>query len=172
MRFATSITFILTALLASAAMAAAQQQPGSGTIERLLDEVQKLRLALERQASTGAAVQLITGRLALQDQRVYRLTQQLENVRREMIAIDRQTREFATREKEMDDMLAVESDPQRRRDVEMALKMFKAEQASQGTLLESLRIREQELMNALGFEQSRLDEITRRLDDLEQRLQR
>jgi hypothetical protein len=54
----------------------------------------------------------------------------------------------------------------------MALKMFKAEQASQGTLLESLRIREQELMNALGFEQSRLDEITRRLDDLEQRLQR
>lgn len=172
MRFATSVTFILTALLASAAMAPAQQQAGSGTIERLLDEVQKLRLALERQASTGAAVQLITGRLALQDQRVYRLTQQLENVRREMIAIDRQTREFATREKEMDDMLAVESDPRRRRDVEMALKMFKTEQASQGTLLESLRIREQELMNALGFEQSRLDEITRRLDDLEQRLQR
>jgi hypothetical protein len=172
MRLATSVTLVLTALFATASIAPAQQRAGSDTIERLLDEVHALRLALERQSTTGAAVQLATGRLALQDQRVYRLSEQLENARRELMSIDRQTKEFAAREKEMDDMLSVESDPQRRMQVEMALKMFKAEQASQASLQESLRVREQDLMNALAFEQAKLDDITRKLDDLEFALRR
>ena len=112
MRVASTFILLTGVVLATATLAPAQQT--RSTTERLLDEVRQLRLALERQVSVGARVQLITGRAAMQDGRVSRLSQQLDDVRGELMTVDRQIKDLERRARGIEDVLAVESDPAHR----------------------------------------------------------
>ncbi len=161
-------------LLVVAAASAGLAQTGTDTstepLQRLLREVHELRLAIERQSSVGARVQLLSSRVALQDERVFKLLQQLENVRREMMGIETQAKQAGEREASLDDAISSESDPKQRQELELARKQFKAERALQNNMLEALRARESDLANAAATEQAKLDEVTRRLDDLDRAL--
>lgn len=162
-------------LFSSAVLVAGDQAPPSpsradGIQAQLLQEVRALRLAIERQASVGARVQLLSGRATLQDERVFKITQQLDMVRNEMSGIERQLKEWSMREKQVEEAAELETDARQRQEMELARKMFKSEFASQQSRLETLRVREQELFNTLSLEQAKLEDVTRRLDDLEREL--
>jgi predicted nucleic acid-binding Zn-ribbon protein len=167
----TPLISIILLLVGIASIGVAQErsQP-DGTLQRLLGEVHQLRVAIERQASIGARVQLLSSRVALQDDRVYKLLQQLENVRREIMGLETQVKQTGERDAHLEEALASETDPKRREELEDAKKQFKAERALQTDMLGALRTRESDLANAAATEQAKLDEVTRRLDDLERSL--
>ena len=168
-------TSALSVILLVGAVSVAAGQPrvdpqSDATLQRLLAEVHELRLAIERQSSVGARVQLLSSRVALQDERVFKLLQQLENVRREIMGIETQLKQGSTRDAQLDDAIAAEIDVKQRQELESARKMMKAERALQTSMLDALRTRESELANAAATEQAKLDEVTRRLDELDRAL--
>lgn len=168
-------TLAIPLLLSSAVLVAgdpAQASPprGDAVQTQLLQEVRALRLAIERQASVGARVQLLSGRATLQDERVFKIGQQLDMVRNEMSHLERQVKEWSMREKQLEEAAELEMDQRQRKELELSQKMMRTEFVSQQARLESLRVREQELFNALSLEQAKLEDVTRRLDDLEREL--
>lgn len=167
-----SALFPVPLIFAAASVGIAGQRADTSTdpLQRLLREVHELRLAIERQSSVGARVQLLSSRVALQDERVFKLLQQLENVRREIMGLETQAKQAAERDARLDDEIASEMDTKQRQELELAKKQFKAERALQSSMLEALRVRESELANAAATEQAKLDEVTRRLDDLDRAL--
>ena len=171
MRLALLLSLVVAGFVVFASVAPAQQAPRPDAISQLLDEVHLLRVALERQSSTGARVQLLSSRVALQDERVYRASQQLDALHRELLDVDRMEQEARSRAKGIEEAIETISDPERRQDLEGAQRQFKLELASHSNRQQALRAREQELLAALGFEQAKLDEINRRLDDLERLLE-
>lgn len=169
-RVKSALLPILLLLVASVAIA---QQPGESRpdpLQRLLAEVHELRLAIERQATVGARVQLLSSRVALQDERVYKLLQQLENIRREIMGLETQVKQSADRDAHIDDALASETDPKQHQELEAMKKQLKAERALQSNMLEALRTHESELTSAAATEQAKLDEVTRQLDELDRTL--
>ncbi len=54
----------------------------------LLKEVRGLRLAMERAATVGARIQLLVGRVQIQEQRIAELTRRSAAVREEMSRLD------------------------------------------------------------------------------------
>lgn len=161
---------ILLVLVASAAIARQRGESSPDPMQRLLAEVHELRLAIERQASVGARVQLLSSRVALQDERVFKLLQQLENVRREIMGVDTQLKQATERDTRFDEAINAEVDPKQRQEFEAQRRLMKAERALQVNMLEALRTREAELASAAATEQAKLDEVTRRLDELERAL--
>lgn len=171
MRFVPVLAAACLALLASVSFAPAQQPPRREAIDQLLAEVHQLRLVLERQATVGARVQLLGSRLALQDDRVYKLSTQLEATRRELASLERQIKDVGMREQQFEEMLELSTETRQRQELEMARKMMKSELAAAVAQQETLRVREQELANSAALEQAKLDEVTRRLDDLDRLLE-
>lgn len=74
---------VLAIAPALTAAANAQEDPGGARIDMLLHEVRLLRETIGRQGAFRAHVQLLTGRLALQDERVARLEATADRLRSE-----------------------------------------------------------------------------------------
>ena len=141
-------------------------------IPALLNEVRLLRLAMERSATVSPRIQLLTSRMALQDERVYRFARQAESINDELERATFQNREFAARAKQMEEMLALEPDLAKRREFEDAQRFMKAEVELQASREQTLRARHTETANLLAAEQTRWVELTQALDELERMLGR
>ena len=79
-RRTAAVTLVLAMAPIARPAAGAQAQLGPATLELLLQEVRLLRQAIERQGAFPAHVQLLSGRFALQDQRVARLQARAERL--------------------------------------------------------------------------------------------
>lgn len=77
---------LLSVLLIPGLVAA--QPPSVDPIRELLTEVRALRLAMERQATVGARIQLLVARIQLQEQRIAELSRRAAAVRDELSKID------------------------------------------------------------------------------------
>jgi hypothetical protein len=147
-------------------------QQSDDPLPALLNEVRLLRLAMERSATVSPRIQLLTSRMALQDERVYRFARQAESVRDELDRVTFQNREFATRAKQMEELLALEADPAKRREIEEAQRFMKSEAELQNSREQLLRARESEAATLLATEQTRWMELSQALDELERMLAR
>jgi hypothetical protein len=148
-----------------------QQPSSSDPISALLAEVRQLRLVMERTATVNPRIQLVTSRMALQDERVYRLARQAESLRDELERVTIESRESVTRTKQIEDLLANETDQKKRQDFEEALRFMKSETELRAMREQSLRMREAEAANTLAIEQAQWNELARRLDELERMLE-
>ena len=159
------MTKLLIAAFVLAPLALAQTPQSSPTLETLLAEVRQLRLAIERSAIVGPKIQLAVQRLSMQDQKIARISSQLDNTRREIAARTEGQQRIAQQIANLEQRLAGETDPMRRKQLEVEREHMKA--IPNQTIDPQLLARETELASVLRTEQSVLGEINAKLEALE-----
>jgi hypothetical protein len=146
-------------------------QQSSNPQAELLAEVRLLRQAIESLTGVNARVQIVFGRLQLQEQRTAAAGQRLDQARDAAAKI---TQEIARHTENLHGLEAIISDGRRKPD---ELEQAKAESAMIARLLERLeqdRVRliasETEAVGALNQEQGRWSDLNRQLEELERAL--
>jgi|SRR5450755_1751306 chromosome segregation ATPase len=169
-RFCTVFLLAATFGALTARGAAAQTaNPDAATMQALLAEVRQLRLTVERTLSLGPRMQLLLQRAQFQDQKVSRISQQLDEVRKQIAAETARQASVNERLIKIEQDISAESDPGRRaqlEDMRGGLKMIAGNGPDQ-----QFRVRESELSNALAVEQAALTDYNEKLDGLERQLQ-
>jgi chromosome segregation ATPase len=166
---------ILTTLVVSASIVAvvAAQRSTSSTepLDALLNEVRQLRLAMERATVISPRIQLLTGRLSVQDQRVARLSHDVSALKDQMGRVATNVQQLAKEAAEIEEVLSRDDmDVKRRRELEGHQRALKAKAETLAAEDQMLRARETEAENALSAEQAAWADLVRRLDELEQAL--
>jgi hypothetical protein len=160
---------ILLAALAAGPVLAQTSSTDPATMQALLSEVRQLRRSVEKNMTLGPRMQLLMQRAQFQEQKVARIQQQLDEVRKQ---IGEQTaRQAAANERlaKIEADISGESDAARRsqlEDMRAGLKMVVGNGPDQ-----QIRARESELNNSLETEQSVLNEFNEKLDALERQLE-
>ncbi len=154
------------------APAQAGQSDQMQMLRALLDEVRQLRLALQRNNLTAYRAQILLERLRAQQERVDRLTRELEALRNELVESKPHQAQMAEVLKGIESRLNQETDQARRNELEMEQRMVKAQLEQQAQRDERQREREAKLMAQLQIEQAKLEEINSRLDALENELEK
>jgi len=139
------------------------------TLQKLLVEVQTLRVAIERSTLLGARTQIAMQRIQMQETRTSRLAQTLDGVRREITELGFQAERLAARIKELEDRSA-HVDPNLRKDVEAEIKQLKREQEQMAGIEQQRHAREAEIVTQHQLEQGRLTDLQARVDEMERAL--
>jgi hypothetical protein len=166
------ITLILSALLTSGAFTArvpAQQQAPAQA--ELLAEVRLLRQAIETLAGTNARVQIVFGRLQMQEQRTENAAKRLDATRLQIKAINERIAGVTGHIKAIETAIAEgrrKAEELEREGIDLradrnGLERMEAERAQ---LLQE----EQDAANLLNQEQNRWSDLNRQLDELEKLL--
>jgi hypothetical protein len=136
----------------------------------LLQEVRLLRQAIETLAGTNARVQIVFGRLQLQEQRTATTARRLADVREALSKVVGQvahTTELLQRYEGMD---LNGLDPKEREAVPLRIGSLKAELSAFETERLRLVTQEADAANQLGLEQNTWSDLNRSLDELERSL--
>jgi chromosome segregation ATPase len=153
-------------ILALAVPAFAQTAAGD-TISALLVEVRQLRIAMERAATTTPQVQLLGARLSVQNERLARVERDHDNAKRELEDLSGALAQTAVQADNLDNRVAVETNPERQRQMVQEQADAKAQVAELRERELRLRARESELAGALATERQLWTELNRRLDEVE-----
>jgi septation ring formation regulator EzrA len=165
-------TIVLLAALAASSARMAQAQtanPDTATIEALLSEVRQLRRTVEKTLSVGPRMQVILQRAQLQEQKVSRLSQQLDEVRKQIADETAHQTAIAERLANIEQDISAEADARRRAQLEDMRKEFKMVAGRAPD--QHLAARESELANSLQTEQAVLNELNEKLDALDRQLE-
>ena len=141
-----------------------------GTLQALLNEVQQLRIAIERSTLLGARTQIAINLMQAQEGRVDRITQELEKTRKEILEAQAEKPKLASRVKMIEEFLTTVTDAASRKQMEHDMNMSKLEGEQLSAREQDRSARESELSSQLRAEQSRLVELQGRIADMERML--
>ena len=148
----------------------AQQQPATVQTE-LLSEVRLLRQAIESLAGTNARVQIVFGRLQLQEQRTATAARRLDDARSALAGISMRATEMGDRVKELE---GFSGDTRRKPEEIEALRHEATMGRRELERIEAERARlmgeESEAAGTLNLEQGRWSDLNRQLEELERLL--
>jgi chromosome segregation ATPase len=147
------------------------QQPQPASPDALVGEVRLLRQALERQATLEARVQLVVGRLTLQDQRVARAHAELQRSEDEVASL---TADSGHIEDEMAELKQAQNsgDPSREAEVESQVKLTNSRLQESKALRARAEDRRNRAAAAIAVEEGRYNELQRAFDELDKELSR
>jgi chromosome segregation ATPase len=163
---------LIAAVLVGLPIAVLAQPATPDTLTALLQEVRALRVALERSAITGPQIQLLAGRLTVQNERVSRAARDLDQVRLNLSNTSMATARAATQAQQLEQTLATTANAEQRKQIEFEQRVLKQQIEEMTAEEQRLRLRETELAAALAAEQTAWNELNRRLDELERILKR
>jgi chromosome segregation ATPase len=170
------VTFVLVALFANTEAAGLSRpsasQPGrdSDALAAILTEVRHMRATMDRVATVSPRIQILVTQLQLQHGRVERLANEARGYRSQ---IDRVTDSLSRNSDSMERLegaIPAENDPQRRKGLELEREALKAQIDVQTAESQRLRATEAEVAGRLQVEQLQLDELTKKLAELEREL--
>ena len=165
------ITAIVAAIVLTAAAARVPAQQAASTQTELLTEVRLLRQAIESLAGTNARVQIVFGRLTLQEQRTTNAAKRLDDARK---ALSTLTRDIGNLSDHADDSEAFENDNRRTAEDREQMRKQGAMLRRQIAQMEIERTRlaadEADAASALNQEQGRWSDLNRQLEELERAL--
>ena len=166
-------TLAMTVALVFPATVYAQGMPasGTGTLEGITSEIRLLRQALERQSAAGTRVQLLIGRLTLQDQRTARARAAVERLESELASGERERDELQAASREMVRSLEQATDHERRTELETQSRMIRDRYTKAVAQLARTEGRVAQARQALDIEAGSYDEFDRLLADLDRQLQ-
>ena len=178
MRRILSAILLLAVCVAAAAAGSRRvraQQAGAppDVLNALLIEVRGLRVATEQMASTAPRIQLILGRLQLQEQRIMNQGRRLDTVRAGLAQAQKELDAMADQIRGMSESIhtgAPDLETVRARETE--LKFLKGQLTSRSTEVQRLQAEEAQLVQEITAEQTRWTDFNQRLDELEGLLQR
>lgn len=169
---ARSVSFVLTVLLlvVSGSFVAPTPAQQSSAQSELLTEVRRLREAIESLASSNARVQIVFGRLQIQEQRTAAALQRAEAAR---LALVKNASGIAQMTEVLKSQEAASSPPLKPYEVEAA-RIESAAIRRQLEFMEAERTRltidEGDASSALNQEQNRWSDLNRQLEELERLL--
>jgi len=141
------------------------------TMQALLSEVHQLRLAIQRSNLNTYHAQVTLERLRLQQQQVDRLNDKLGGARALIAQVQTEKSRLQEDIPRLEAQLSQESDPGKRRDLELRHQMIKLEV---DRLLENIsqqRELESQLNAQVQVEQAKLNALNDRLDTLQKELE-
>ena len=160
-------------IVLSAAVASVPAQQTTSTQTELLAEVRLLRQAIESLAGTNARVQIVFGRLTLQEQRTATAAKRLEDAR---AALRKMTQEISSLTDRASHIENLQGDSRRKPE---ELEQVRAEDGALKRLLEQMETErarlaadEAEAAQLLNQEQGRWSDLNRQLEELERALTR
>ncbi len=170
-RFSLISAFALVALLGASTMksvtAQAPAPQSDETTRALISELRQLRIAIENLTSSNSRVSILAMRANQHEQRLSSLSSQLLTMKSNLLDISAETSHHESILLNIQERLRVESDPQRRRQLEV-------EHREIATSMSTMKLKQAVLQNEVNqleqqtrTEQSRLTEIQQRLDDEE-----
>lgn len=166
--FALVAVLVLTSGALVARLPAEQQSPAQ---TELLAEVRLLRQAIESLAGTNARVQIVFGRLQLQEQRTATAARRLDDLRGALAAVSMRAAEAADRLKELEAAMA---DARHKPEEIEAMRQEMTRGRREAERIETERARlmgeEAEAAGALNLEQGRWSDLNRQLEELERLL--
>jgi chromosome segregation ATPase len=148
----------------SAPPASAQEAP---LTREVVNELQRLRQAVERSNLNQYRVTIAVERLRLQQELLARLSRDLESARRSLTEFETTRQMMAERLKELEQSRNTTTDPQARDNLEHEHKHLKVQAGRHEQLEQSERTRETALRSRVELEQAKLNELQERLDALE-----
>jgi len=170
-RSTTFVTAILTVSIIAAFVARVPAQQPASLQTELLTEVRLLRQALESLTGTNVRVQIVFGRLQLQEQRTAAAARRLDEVRGELAGLSISAGDMGERVKEFEEM---SSDSRRKPEeleaVRHELTMVRRQLAGVDAERARLMNEENEAAGMLNQEQGRSSDLNRQLDELERQL--
>ena len=141
------------------------------TLQALLTEVRQLRFALERSTSVVPRIQLAFQRLQLQQDRVDRLSDQLQESRTHTAGTMDRKAHLVTALQQYENRISQEQDPTRRKGLESEMKGFTAELEQQTLHEQQEQAQELQLSGQLQTEQAKLNELSDQVNELDKKLQ-
>lgn len=139
----------------------------NGALNALLFEVRLLRLALQNVNTGSKRIQLAAERIRLQQERVDKLTRDLEETRNQLTQVNADQKRLTETIKEMERQARQEGFPARRAEIEKQARLLNIELEPFSVRETRLRDRESMLLGQLGYEQAKLNELNGKLDELE-----
>jgi len=136
------------------------------TLQKLLNEVHELRLAVQRATANSTRFQMLIERTRLQQARVDSLTRQLENIRSQAADMKSAKPQLEQQIKDGEDQLDRTPEPNAHADLDSRIKAAKANLNRMTQEEERLRNREAILDGQLQTEQLKLNELNSQLDVL------
>jgi chromosome segregation ATPase len=171
MKYFSIAAFTVTTIIGLTVPASAQTtNPDTPTIQVLLTEVRQLRLALEKSILLAPRMQLTMQRLQVQEQKVARLSQQLDEARKENSTVAARHVKLTEELNKAEQQISAETDAARRKQVEQLIADLKPE-ASDTTTQQSLSARESEIAASLQNERAVLNELNDKLNRMERALE-
>jgi chromosome segregation ATPase len=140
-------------------------------LQALLGEVRQLRLTLQRTNLSVFRAQIMIERLRMQQERVDRLTRQLEENQNEITGSALSQSQLTERSREMESQMKLEQDAGRRSQLEAQYKELKYIMNQQTERETQLRAHQGQLTTQLQAERTKLDDIDSRLEALERELE-
>ncbi len=169
-----AIVFAAAAAGGSLVGRAQQTAAAPDVLRSLLVEVRSLREAMEQVASGGTRVQLLLGRVQLQEQRIANQTRRLDTVRASLIPAQKDLEPLERQLKGFEEAWRRRTGPPREedRDAEEALKELRARVARGRAEVQRLTAEEVYLVQDIAAEQNRWTDFNQRLEELERALSR
>jgi hypothetical protein len=164
---AIKFAFPMVLLLSSAAPLAAQT---ANTETALLQEVRLLRQAIETLAGTNARVQIVFGRLQLQDQRAATTAKRLDDLRGALSKVVGQIAQMTESLQRYEELDLATLEPRVREQIPMSVRGLKSELQILETERLRLATQEADAANQLALEQNTWNDLNRSLDELERSL--
>ena len=149
----------------------AAQGENEQTIQALLNEVRRLRLAIQRSNLSAYHAQVIIERMRSQQQSVDRLADRLRGIRDQLDHGKMAQSEFQDLLKKIEGRLNLERDPDKRDDLEEQQETFKTRLGSLAQQETRLREVESQLAQQLQTEQAKLADLNEQLDALQRELE-
>ncbi|HEV8038167.1 MAG TPA: hypothetical protein VGP62_04830 [Bryobacteraceae bacterium] len=139
------------------------------TMQALLTEVHQLRIALEKATVVVPRMQLALQRMLAQEQKVARVSQQLQDVRKQIDAETRKQADLRQQLSSVEQMLGQDLEATRRKDLEGLLPRLKDAVADQAAL-QQLRAQESDAATLLQGEQAVLGDLNVQLNAFDRML--
>jgi hypothetical protein len=170
MKYLIIAVFAVPTMIGITVPASAQTaSPDAPTIQALLTEVRQLRLALEKSALLGPRMQLAMQRVQLQEQKIARLSEQLDETKKEAGRETAHRAQVAAQLSGLEQQLSNQTDAARHRVLEDQVARLKME-SSDTSVQQSLSAREGDLATSLQNERAVLNELNDKLNNMEQSL--
>ena len=170
-RPAALVTAVVTILILGGFVARLPAQQPASLQTELLAEVRLLRQSIELLAGANARVQIVFGRLQLQEQRTATAARRLDELRNAVSGISMRAAEMGDRIRELeettnDSRLKPEQLEAMRAELSMARRELSRIEAERARVMAE----EAEAAGALNLEQGRSSDLNRQLEDLERAL--
>lgn len=163
---------LLVGLVALPAKAGAQATPlPPPTGDSIVQEIRLLRQAVERMSRGSARVQLLVGRLAVQDQRAARAQDAVDRLDDEAFPLDQRRRRSDAEVRDLARALEQEADDARRAELEGKLRAARARSGEHAQTAGQIESRRTRARQSVAAEQARYQELDAKLIELERELQ-
>ena len=162
------VAVVLLSLAFVSGRTSAQAPPAANDVNTaLIRELHDLRLVIEKLSSASSRVQVLSARASQQEQRISGLTTQLIALNGKLAESAIDTSLANARLEQFKERLRVETDPQKRAELEQELAGFAVDASRKGLMQSSVQAQMDALRQQINAEQSNLADIERRLDEMD-----